>query len=281
MLSNLQLQILDPLTAQLLDARKRPQSTRQPRPRPPIPALNAERIYTRQLTGLIRQMRTIAGRRLAAALRRVDTKDVMDVSAAEALKEELAAIKRDFGTVGSKRAINRMAGEFVEGVRGHNAEEQRQLFAATIGINPLAVDSQLKGQVEAATKTNVALIKTIGSRYFDDIEKRVLAGVQAGDLQKTIGKALQDATGVSERRARFWARDQSAKLNSSLNVARNEALGIKKYIWRTARDERVVGNPAGLYPRGNKGHMNHWKREGKTFSYDDPPADGQIGTAFR
>ena len=86
--------------------------------------------------------------------------------------------------------------------------------------------------------------------------------------------------GVSQSRATVIARDQTSKINTALTQARNEEVGISEYIWRTAGDIRVVGTPGGLYPKGNRIHGNHYKRNGQTFRWDSPPEDGHPGFAI-
>ncbi|MNE68328.1 Phage Mu protein F like protein [compost metagenome] len=97
-------------------------------------------------------------------------------------------------------------------------------------------------------------------------------GVSLQDRLKKIGN-------ISKNRAKFIARDQTAKLTGDLNQLRQADNGIEEYIWRNAGDQRVVGNPGGLYPKGNRAHGNHWEREGKTFRWDSPPSDGAPGHA--
>jgi hypothetical protein len=53
--------------------------------------------------------------------------------------------------------------------------------------------------------------------------------------------------------------------------------GVTKYVWVTMKDNRVVGNPAGLYPIGTEEHGDHWDRDGKVFEWDEPPHDGHPG----
>ena len=74
---------------------------------------------------------------------------------------------------------------------------------------------------------------------------------------------------MSYGRAKLIARDQTKKLNSNLNQARQQSVGITLYIWKTVRDERVVGRPGGLYPQGNKAHGNHYVMEGLYCRWDD------------
>lgn len=56
------------------------------------------------------------------------------------------------------------------------------------------------------------------------------------------------------------------------------SLGIKKYRWRHSRDERVRGNPGGKYP---KARPSHWAREGKIYSWNDPPPGGHPGMDYQ
>ena len=67
-------------------------------------------------------------------------------------------------------------------------------------------------------------------------------------------------------------RDQQHKLTSNMTyitAMKNDAIG---FIWKNRKDIRVVGNPSGLYPSGNKIHNNHWKREGKLYLFRDSAA---------
>ena len=87
-------------------------------------------------------------------------------------------------------------------------------------------------------------------------------------------------------RADFIAVDQVQKFNSAVNLSRYESLGVEKYIWRTSKDERVRGNPSGLWPGPNPGNRprvygNHFGREGKTYTMSNPPPGGHPGQDYR
>jgi uncharacterized protein with gpF-like domain len=59
-------------------------------------------------------------------------------------------------------------------------------------------------------------------------------------------------------------------LTSTLSQARQQGLGVKMYIWRTSKDERVVGKPSGIYPVGNKAHGEHYDMADMYCRWDDP-----------
>ena len=147
------------------------------------------------------------------------------------------------------------------------------------------LDDQKISDIQAASiSENVQLIKTIPSKYFSQIAQAVSANFsgrpQTGEVESLAGRIQQLGFSMTKH-AQFIARDQTAKVTSATTRARHEAVGIDKYIWRNSDDNRVVGNPSGLYPTGNKGHGNHWIREGKLFYYSRPPHDGHPGIPYR
>ena len=69
--------------------------------------------------------------------------------------------------------------------------------------------------------------------------------------------------------ARLIARDQTSKMTGILVKTRQEAIGVKRFIWRTAGDQRVAGNPAGRYPKVNDKHGDHFFMNRKLCRWDD------------
>ena len=112
------------------------------------------------------------------------------------------------------------------------------------------------------------LIKTIPAEHLGRVAKAVadnFAGRQTEPLLKTI----QKLGGITEKRARMIARDQTASMTANVNRIRQQSIGINEYIWRGARDNREVGNPNGVSPVGSKGHHDHWMMEGMHCLYSD------------
>ena len=102
----------------------------------------------------------------------------------------------------------------------------------------------------------------------DTVARRIREGVKAGKSARQVTAMINaDLPGISYRRARIIARDQTAKLNSALTQGRMADAGIETYIWSTSEDERVRGNPTGLYP---KALPSHYVMNGKVCRWDDP-----------
>ena len=87
----------------------------------------------------------------------------------------------------------------------------------------------------------------------EEIQPHVLAGGRAEGLVKVI----QDNYGVSARKAKFLARQETALLMSKFQETRYRDLGIETYRWSTAHDSRV--------------RHDHDLLNGKVFRFDSPP----------
>lgn len=124
----------------------------------------------------------------------------------------------------------------------------------------------LAGRIEQFTSENVALIKSLPQKYFDDIEKLLTRGVADGRRAEDLAREMTERFGVAESQAKLIARDQVGKLFGDLQMVRQQALGIEKYDWQTSGDERV--------------REEHAQRNGRRFRWDDPPEDGHPGEAI-
>lgn len=88
-----------------------------------------------------------------------------------------------------------------------------------------------------------------------------LQAVQDGKLHTDLADDLHARFDIGERKATLIARDQVGKLYGQVNAIRQKEVGVEKFVWRTAEDERV--------------RAEHEQRDGETYSYDDPP-DGEL-----
>lgn len=99
--------------------------------------------------------------------------------------------------------------------------------------------TKLNAYLEAATIQNANLIKSIPQRYLDDVANTVQTGMRAGVLPRAIAKELTEKFGVAERRAKFIARDQAAKVNGEITKQRQIDAGYEYLKWIDADDSRV------------------------------------------
>lgn len=125
---------------------------------------------------------------------------------------------------------------------------------------PDVLDTWAREQLTLITRASGDMQKAIGIRVRDGVNN----GWTADRVRSNIRR---DLPGMCDRRAAVIARDQVAKLNSGLSRGRMEQAGFETYIWSTSMDERVRGNPGGLYPGAVP---SHWVMEGRVCRWDNP-----------
>jgi SPP1 gp7 family putative phage head morphogenesis protein len=136
-----------------------------------------------------------------------------------------------------------------------------------IGIDARQIQG-VSNLLDGFRRQNVDLITNMTRETLDQIDETVEAAWTAGERVETLRDKLKERFDVSESRADLIARDQVLKLNSQITKTRQTAAGITEYIWSTSGDERVRGNPNGLYPDSDR---DHYALDGKRFRWDAPP----------
>lgn len=157
---------------------------------------------------------------------------------------------------------DRLAG-IAKQVDGFATRQQSRIAKTVAGIS-VAKHPELIDLYQGWVTENVDLIKSIDARYFDGVRKTISEAVRTGRSTRDLQEALRKEYSLSRGRAELIARDQVAKLNSSVTKERQVRLGVKKYRWSTSLDSRV--------------RPKHVALEGKVFAWDDPPSEGHPGT---
>lgn len=121
--------------------------------------------------------------------------------------------------------------------------------AVGVDVSGMLKREGIEAVMTSALQENVTLVTSLPDEYLKRIESIVYSGMQQGRYPTAIAKDLQEATGVSWRRAKLIARDQVAKINSAVDSERSQNLGIEFYRWSTSNDRRVSGDPSGKYPK--------------------------------
>ena len=113
--------------------------------------------------------------------------------------------------------------------------------------------------LEGVIQNNTDLIKTIPQTYLDPMKNILRKGVyQAYTAEEIAGSIFlgykdlikKEYNNVSKSYiARRIARDQMAKVYSQTTRQRQEDSGVEYFKWQTSDDERVSGNPSGVYKK--------------------------------
>ncbi|CAG9411339.1 hypothetical protein NVI2019_PEGOAJLN_00707 [Providencia alcalifaciens] len=128
--------------------------------------------------------------------------------------------------------------------------------AFDIDLSGLLSDEAIRDDMARAVKENVDLIKSIQTDFINDIGEKVFSNLAGGGRHENLVSLIKERGNISKSRAKFIARDQTAKLNAALNESRHRSLGLDLYEWGGAGDERE--------------RESHLKLNGKLCKYSDP-----------
>lgn len=159
------------------------------------------------------------------------------------------------------------------GVSAESSKAIRKGLSESLGVDISALmdTPDIKNAIAAGSMRASRLIKSIPGDYLgrvaDAVTNNYIGEPQPGG--RSLLQQIIEIGKVSKNRARIIARDQTTKLNATINKVRQTSIGISVYIWRTAKDSHVVGNPSGVYPIGNNKHGDHYVMEGLYCKWDD------------
>lgn len=194
----------------------------------------------------------------------------VDAADEDAIRAALARAAEQLLSVGTNARIARSARGTAQRVADFQRTQLRRQFAQGLGIDILEAEPNLAGDINRFTADNVQLVRSIfvGSPgkpggYFDEVHAHVVDAVRRGFRAEDIAETIRARTGVARSSAKLVARDQVGKFYGALNATRQQALGVRRYVWRCVRDNRV--------------REEHVARDGKEYSWDAPPPGGHPG----
>lgn len=222
--------------------------------------------YSRALVKLAKQMSEQTKRELTKYFKGETAKEyfALDESVSSQARILTNAIKAKFSDMFAKRA-KRMADQMVR-------QSQRASASAThvslkelsggLSIKTSAITPKMKEIMKASITENVSLIKSIPQQYFEAIEGAVMRSIVSGNGLQDLVPFIKQREGITIRRARFIARDQTRKVYAALGREQTKSAGLTQFEW--------VHTGRGKEPRELHVHLS-----GKIFSYDDPPVIDQ------
>ncbi|WP_278941209.1 minor capsid protein [Anaerotruncus colihominis] len=168
---------------------------------------------------------------------------------AEELEQKLAA----FGLDGLVQKIAKLT-------KTNSLREWKRVCKDTLGID--LMDDYYNGDFyeEALHRwvdENINKIKGIPNETLGSMREIILDGFKKGRTVTDISKKIQQAYGVTRRKAQALARDQVGSLNAQISKLQQKDAGCTKYRWSSSKDSRV--------------RHCHRALDGKIFDWDDPP----------
>lgn len=129
-------------------------------------------------------------------------------------------------------------------------------YGDALGIADLS-EAGKKKLARMYTESLNPYIKKFASEQIADLRSIVKTNAETGYRFDVLVERIEDRYSVSQSKAEFLARQETALFTSKARQVRFGEAGVTKYIWRTAGDSEV---------RESHKHLN-----GRTFEYSKPP----------
>lgn len=103
---------------------------------------------------------------------------------------------------------------------------------------------------------NLRLIKSLNQEYINRLNDLIMSSVQGNLKYEELLTAIESlSSSLSGYRARRIARDQIGKLNGVIAKYQQTSIGMETYHWHTMGDEKVRGDPTGIYAKAVPQHF--------------------------
>lgn len=151
--------------------------------------------------------------------------------------------------------ISNIPDEYLGMIDWMEGDFQKTLRAVTIQVK---LTPEQRGTIAAEWGQNLdKYVKDWAANNILEMRELVSTNAFAGRRSSDLLKMLQDKYGVSQRKARFLARQETSLLLSKFRETRYRDIGAERYRWSTSNDERV--------------RHDHKDLDGKIFRWDMPP----------
>lgn len=197
-----------------------------------------ERQYRMELKGLVNKMLKEVAEKIVDAYRQ--NKDGFTFATDGAfnnIDEQLKDLEKKYRQIFERQgeaAAKRMVLRQLKYNRSSFTKIMKKLVPNDEEIPTLAgsiIPRDMEQVIKASIMENVSLIKSIQSKYFEQITGSVTRSMQAGGSIKQLREEILKYNGMTRRRADIIANDQSRKAYMSINLRNLSKAGIQKVEW--------------------------------------------------
>lgn len=234
------------------------------KPTAPVQPRAIERWYTNQLLAMIAVLKNKVTGELVPRLAHYRSQAHMHFAGVrkddflEDVYGETANIRVFFAQTYTDEILKNLISNAAGQTSALNKSNLTSQIKRVLGVDLFLSDDKLEGITTSFITNNVQLIKSVESRYFNDLNQTLYDGFADGLRWEEIADNIEERFGVAETNAERIARDQINKLNGQLTEERQTEVGVTQYVWRTALDDRV--------------RPEHEAHEGQSYEWEDPPA---------
>ena len=196
--------------------------------------------YNAKLQRLVKQVKASISKELMPLVRQLApeyTQDAVVTTDAwsDLILNAMSALVSRWSSPTVQAAGARIAGEFVQS----SLKKSERDLKKSAGIDVYSGNTVLQDYLKASAQQNAQLIKSIPAKYLEEVQTLVMANMRSGMRPGYIEKALQEQFGVTQRRAKMIARDQTSKIQGELNRKQQQGAGFTHFRWLTSHDSRV------------------------------------------
>lgn len=231
--------------------------------------------YARALTALVKQMTTQTRRELEKFFKGESAEAffTMDANVGSDARILTNRLTRKFDQLFASKAKPLAESMVSQSDKASSAALHGSLkeLSGGLSLKTSVVTGPMNEVMTASVAENVGLIKSISQKYLTDVQGAVMRSITTGNGLQDLVPFLEKHEGMTIRRARNIAMDQTRKAYNSLNEGRMIKLGLDEYEW--------------LHTGGSKEpRQHHIELSGRIFSLTDPdrmaiidPSTGQRG----
>jgi len=218
--------------------------------------------YYRELKQIAEAMKHIVMERLLPALKSKENEYTND-----GIIDDIMMMFESLRNSGGVKNAIQIASEMVRKTDNLNREKVLQQLNQKLGVD--LPTTFAKEGIEPIIKANIAknatLIKSIPEEFVKNIESIIYSGVTTGATYKSIEEQIKGTEGIKsvfgklDDRIKLIARNEVSSINGQINKVRMQNIGVTKFEWVTAGDERVRDSHADL--------------DGQVFDWNNPPTN--------
>lgn len=225
------------------------------------PSRVAESFYRRAMTAEIERMLASMQAQIKRAYTTIPVQNAPETPAQRLarLRKILERLRKQYGDKLNRNA-ERIVKKYIQKARDEMNGNARKQYSKEFGTAfTIQFDGQKYGRIlKIRATTNAELIRNTTSQIVSNVTNITYDGVTNGQSWRAVEKTLATQKHIARDRIKRIARDQTAKLNESLNQLQQEDAGVKFFEWSTANDERV-----------STGYGGHKQLEGKIYKWGD------------
>ncbi len=213
--------------------------------------------YNAKLQRLVKQVKASINKEIMPLVRQLAPEYTQDAVAttdawSDLIMNAMSHLFSRWRSEGVSGGANRIAGEFVQSALKKSERDLKK----SAGIDVFSGSKTMQDYLHASAQQNAQLITSIPAKYLEEVQTLVMANMRSGMRPGYIEKALQEQFGVTQRRAKMIARDQTSKIQGELAEKQQKEAGFSYFQWIDSDDSRVrhrhseIANKVTAYGKG-------------------------------